>query len=140
MFVRTIRYSLLAAAFLLISGAGKAQAQFGVPYALGGYGSSIYANERLPYYSLFPPVYYKQAIPRSYGFSPYAYPLGSPTPSPVSVSPQMVMNPFCPAPAPAPDEGELADRPKPLVIRNPFVVDTAPVLTAADVPKPAPGN
>jgi hypothetical protein len=133
-----IRWSLLAAVALLISGAGKAQAQFGVPYALGGYGSSIYANERLPYYSLFPPVYYKQAIPRSYGYSPYAYPLGSPTPTPVSVSPQLVMNPFYQAPAPAPDEGELADRPKPLVIRNPFVADSA--LTAADVPKPAPGN
>ena len=139
MFVRTIRYSLLAAALLLISGAGKAQAQFGVPYALGGYGSSIYANERLPYYSLFPPVYYKQAIPRSYGYSPYAYPLGSPTPPTTSVS-QLLPNPFYTAPAPAPLEGELAARPKPLVIRNPFVPDAAAALTSAAVPASVPRN
>jgi hypothetical protein len=139
MYVRTIRYSLLAAVVVLLGGAGKAQAQFGVPYAFGGYGSSIYANERLPFYSLYPPVYYKQAIPRSYGYSPFAYPLGPPTPSPTPVS-QVVMNPFCAAPAPAPDEGELADRPKPLLIRNPFVPDAERALTSADVPKPVARN
>jgi len=141
MFARTIRYSLLAAAALLITGAGKAQAQFGVPYAWGGYGSSIYANERLPFYSLYPPVYYKQAIPRSYGYSPFAYPLGSPTPTPISVSPQLVMNPYCPAaPGPAPDEGELADRPKPVIIRNPFVPDATAALTSTEIPASVPRN
>jgi hypothetical protein len=141
MFARTIRYSLLTATILLLTGTGKAQAQFGVPYAWGGYGSSIYANERLPFYSLYPPVYYKQAIPRSYGYSPFAYPLGSPTPTPVSVSPQLLMNPFCPAaPAPAHDEGELADRPQPLTIRNPFVPDGAAALTSNNIPAPAARN
>ena len=141
MFARTIRYSLLAAAALLITGAGKAQAQFGVPYAWGGYGSSIYANERLPFYSLFPPVYYKRPIPRSYGYSPFAYPLGSPTPTPVSVSPLLMANPFCPATAPMPDEGDLtANRPRPLMIRNPFVPDAAAAFTAAEGPPPIPRN
>ena len=138
MFIRMIRYSLLAAAVLLITGAGKAQAQFfGTPYGFG-YGSSIYANERLPFYSLYPPVYYKQAIPRSYGYSPFAYPLGSPTPTPSSVS-QLLPNPFyaAPAPAPAPDDSELADRPKPLIIRNPFVPDAAAALTSTGVPAPS---
>jgi hypothetical protein len=136
MFVRTICYSLLIAVVLLITGAGKAQAQFfGTPYGFG-YGSSIYANERLPFYSLYPPVYYKQAVPRSYGYSPFAYPLGSPTPTPTSVS-QLLPNPFYtgPTPAPAPNEGELADRPKPLTIHNPFVPDAAAALTSADVPR-----
>jgi hypothetical protein len=131
-----IRYSLLAAAFLLITSAGKAQAQFfGTPYGFG-YGSSIYANERVPYFSLYPPVYYKHPTPRSYGYSPFAYPLGSPTP-PASPVAQLLPNPFCnaPAPAPAPDEGELADRPKPLIIRNPFVPDAAAALTSAVVPR-----
>jgi hypothetical protein len=139
MFVRSIRYLPLAVAILYFSGADQAQAQFGVPFMFGGYGSSIYANERVPFYALTPPVYYKHPVARSYGYSPFAYPLGSPTPNPVSVSPQVVMSPFCGFAAPAPDEGELADRPKPLMIKNPFVIDAA-TLTAADGPKPAPRN
>ena len=35
MFVRSIRCLYWALAILLVTGAGKAQAQFGVPYALG---------------------------------------------------------------------------------------------------------
>lgn len=48
-------------------------------HALGyGYGlnSSAYATDRIPtppYFSIHPPVYYSAPVPRTYGYSPYAY-------------------------------------------------------------------
>ncbi len=53
----------------------------GSPYALGQIPVP-------PYFALHPPVYYSAPVPRTYGYSPYAYP-GS------------VMTPEAPAPMPA---------------------------------------
>ena len=40
----------------------------------GLWGCDLGANdERIPYYSLFPPVYYSRIVPRAYGWSPFAY-------------------------------------------------------------------
>ncbi len=46
------------------------------------YNSSYYGgNYRIPYYALFPPVYYSTPVARTYGYSPFAYPPGTVTPS-----------------------------------------------------------
>ena len=39
------------------------------------------AGEGVPYFALFPPVYYSYRVPRTYGYSPFAYPPGILTPS-----------------------------------------------------------
>lgn len=106
---------------------------FGTPYMYGaGYG--LYVYERIPQYSLFPPVYYKHPVPRAYGYSPYAYPPGFTTPPVSSRSPQVVvLNPFVPQPASASQSA--SSQPQPLVIQNPYVRTGAQLVAPA--PKPA---
>ncbi len=86
-------------------GASKAEAQFlsGGGYGLGffNYGDNTGINfERIPYYALYPPVYYSHIVPRPYGYSPFAYPPGTMTPdvSP-NVKPAEYINPYVPKPA-----------------------------------------
>jgi hypothetical protein len=101
----------------------------------GGYGGwdvaelyrQLYNN--LPYFALHPPVYYSEPVPRTYGYSPFAYPPGTMTPDVVGeAQPVTINNPYAPATAPAKAEGKPNDRsasaaaaPEPLVIVNPFV-------------------
>src|SRR3954470_23644902 len=59
----------------------------------------LYNN--LPYFALHPPVYYSQPVPRTYGYSPFAYPPGVMTP-------------------------EIACAPQPVTINNPYVPSTPP--------------
>ncbi len=84
--------------------ANSAHAQFGFGGG-GGYGLGFYNynggyginSPQIPYYALYPPVYYSYVVPRPYGFSPFAYPPGTPTPN---VGPQpsaaTYHNPFVP--------------------------------------------
>jgi hypothetical protein len=65
----------------------------GANYPFGLYGWRI--NE-VPYFSLFPPVYYSQPVPRSYGWSPFAYPPGTMTPEVTDDTPQDMINPYVP--------------------------------------------
>jgi hypothetical protein len=109
---------------------------FGI--GIGGFGDcgwdlaelyrELYNN--LPYFALHPPVYYSEIVPRTYGYSPFAYPPGVMTPE-VACAPQPVTinNPYVPAtkPATAP-AGQPTDRAasvsqpvEPLVVINPFV-------------------
>jgi hypothetical protein len=87
----------------------------------------------VPYYALHPPVYYSEPVPRTYGYSPFAYPPGVMTPEIVTESkPVTIINPYVPGGSvpdakPASAESK-ADRsasttnsPEPLVIINPFV-------------------
>jgi len=48
-----------------------------------------------PYYALHPPVYYSRPVPRTYGYSPYAYPESVMTPE-LKAPPakKMVLNPY----------------------------------------------
>jgi hypothetical protein len=93
----------------------------------------LYNN--LPYFALHPPVYYSEPVPRTYGYSPFAYPPGVMTPD-VVIAPQPVTinNPYVPATKPAVAPAAGADRstsvnqvPEPLVIINPFVTPAASV-------------
>lgn len=110
-----------AIAALLVAGtlgASEARAQyFGAPFPLF---NGVYVNERVPFYALHPPVYYKYPVPRHYGYSPYAYPPGVITPDVTTVSPLLVINPYV-ATVPEPPAISAADSSaQPTVIKNPF--------------------
>ena len=130
---------LVMALALSVASAGDAQAQCGVHggYGYGGYGfgfgfdvGRLYRvlGQNVPYYAAFPPVYYSAPIPRTYGYSPFAYPPGTPTPELglPTVAAKEIVNPYVPASTVA--ETEEADKvtkgdstPEPLAIVNPYV-------------------
>ena len=74
----------VAAAASLAGASAKAQYFGGFGYG-GGYGSgmpyNVYGQDSIPYFALYPPVYYSHPVPRPYGFSPFAYPPGVTTPN-----------------------------------------------------------
>jgi hypothetical protein len=82
--MKTARIVLIMAG-LALAGAASARADYPYPYAwpnqLGptayGVSGTMYGLGIVPvppYYALHPPVYYSCPVPRSYGYSPYAYP------------------------------------------------------------------
>ena len=82
--IKTLFLAAATFAVLLIASADSAQAQY---LGRNGYNfgilSSPYAMGRVfepPYFALHPPVYYSQPVPRTYGYSPYAYPKSVRTP------------------------------------------------------------
>jgi hypothetical protein len=86
----------------------------------------LYNN--LPYFALHPPVYYSYPVPRTYGYSPFAYPPYVMTPDPhCEAQPLEIINPHVPKSQENPAEPETeravkaAVQPEPLVIVNPFV-------------------
>jgi hypothetical protein len=93
----------------------------------------------VPYYALHPPVYYSEPVPRTYGWSPFAYPPGVMTPEIVGEAlPVTINNPFVPKTPSAPAD-EKSDRtasvaapPEPLVIVNPFVTAKEAVATTGN--------
>jgi hypothetical protein len=83
-------------------GTSSAKAQLfggGGGYGLGffNYGNSSYMEQKIPYYALYPPVYYSYPVARTYGHSPFAYPPGTRTPE---IEPKMeaatYLNPYVP--------------------------------------------
>src|SRR4029079_5466157 len=94
----------------------------------------LYHN--LPYFALHPPVYYSEPVPRTYGYSPFAYPPGVMTPE-VTCAPQPVHinNPYVPSSTPAASPaGTTSDRSaattsvvEPLVVINPYVTQSGSV-------------
>ncbi len=79
----------------------SAQHPYGYPWWSYGYGPGRlyrHANARvLPYFALYPPVYYSHSVPRPYGYSPFALPPGM-TPAEGIVQPQPkskeIVNPY----------------------------------------------
>jgi hypothetical protein len=153
-------YRVLAFVFFcgLAGGSTIAEAQwggygYGYGFLNGGawWNGSVYSgvieDQRPPYFALHPPVYYSYPVPRTYGYSPFAYPGCTPTPDLhlEVVEPQMVPNPFVPGEA-APKQGEDAEpatsaeatgnrtAAAPRRIRNPFV--DATIARTAPVDKP----
>jgi hypothetical protein len=104
-------------------------------FGIGGYNDicgyaelyrELYNN--LPYFALHPPVYYSYPVPRTYGYSPFAYPPGVMTPDVViDAQPVTIINPHVEsnkikAPQPAADRSAAKSaQPEPLVIVNPYV-------------------
>jgi len=95
------------------------------PFPGYSYGSSPYSLGRLPmppYFAIHPPVYYSQPVPRTYGYSPFAYgpcvmtpEVAAPTPAP-----KTIINPHV-EPQSADESDRLAGNSK--VIENPFCAD-----------------
>lgn len=96
----------------------------------------LYQN--LPYFALHPPVYYSEPVPRTYGYSPFAYGPEVMTPDVVEGSrPVTIDNPYVPLKNASPaevkttDRSAAAERPiEPLVIVNPFVAPTRQVANS----------
>lgn len=95
-------------------------AGYGWPFLGYSYGPN--ALDYIPYFAAHPPVYYSAPVPRSYGYSPYAYPPGTRTPEVEIIEPKVMINPYVPkkdSPAPA-KEAKTAIR-QPKRIQNHFV-------------------
>jgi len=124
-----IRFTAIAAVLVLAVAAvakadcGTACGQGHGAYGYGAYGyfpSYVYVRDYIPYFALHPPVYYSMPVPRTYGYSPFAYPPGTRTPEIAEPEPLVVPNKFVPSkdrPEPEPDEVAR----KPLRITNPFM-------------------
>ena len=134
---RTLLTALVLAAGSAVASSANAQcAAYG---GFGGYGFGYWDIGRLysvladnvPYHAAFPPVYYSYPVPRTYGFSPFAYPPGVMTPEVEAPGPEVIENPYVqpkleevePKPAPADETTGIEREPEPLVILNPYVTD-----------------
>ncbi|MGI9455854.1 MAG: hypothetical protein ACR2NU_04790 [Aeoliella sp.] len=136
--------SLTTALFLSLAAANKSQAYDGGCGYGYGYGIGFLYNSleyRVPYFAAHPPVYYSHPVPRTYGYSPFAYPPHFRTPDVVApVQPVMVSNPFVPKAIKTKKSDKPTERSvshpqadkaaEPQVIENPFVVDTKLVHSA----------
>jgi hypothetical protein len=105
-------------------------------FGVGGFFDSDLAElyrellKNVPYFALHPPVYYSYPVPRTYGYSPFAYPPGVMTPDLAAVEPLEIINPHVPsAPAtngeaaakPLDTSAAVSRQPQPLLVINPFV-------------------
>lgn len=135
---------LLAALLVMMP---SARAQEGCGYGSGGCWDGGYGwlyntlRYEVPHFAAFPPVYYSAPVPRTYGYSPFAYPPYVRTPEIAGdVQPLTINNPYVmptqPVNAPAaPATTKPADdraasvksAPEPLVIMNPYVTDRGAV-------------
>lgn len=91
-------------------------------------------SQNVPHFAAFPPVYYSYPVPRTYGYSPFAYPPGVMTPEVEIAEPLAITNPYfresgdvAPAAAKV-DQTAAAEAPRPRLIVNPFVGHPAPAL------------
>lgn len=103
-----MRYTLLIAAAtlggLMTTGVADAYWWQGAGVGIGGlYRSLDYPTERrVPYFAAHPPVYYSQPVPRTYGYSPFAYTPDTRTPDVVpAMRPVEIINPYVPSSTPA---------------------------------------
>jgi hypothetical protein len=106
-------------------GFGFGGGSFGCGWDIAELYRQLYNN--LPYFALHPPVYYSYPVPRTYGYSPFAYPPGVMTPDVAAIQPLEIINPHVPSPQEKPvsvEKDQTASaglQPQPLVILNPYV-------------------
>lgn len=135
------RTLLVAAALALpLSATETASAQCAGGLATcGGYGYPGYFDigrlystlkRNVPHFAAFPPVYYSYPVPRTYGYSPFAYPPGHVTPEVAAPTPLAIDNPYYQgkevnltddSDAAADQTTQTTTPVEPLVISNPFV-------------------
>ena len=122
-----------AALFFATTDTAEAQGYYngnrGVCGTFGVLGSP-YALSRVPdppYFALHPPVYYSAPVPRTYGYSPFAYPGSVRTPDvQMEPAPKQVVNPHV-DPAKLDSKKKKTplnltqQKPAPKMIHNPFV-------------------
>jgi len=130
--IRCLKICALGMLFSLSAAVGNVQAQ--APYGPGmayylGYPYDYYRLQNIPFYALYPPVYYSQPVPRTYGYSPFAYPPGFMTPEVVEPSePEVMVNPHVPT---KPMKAAVAMRPLRMV--NPHVEQEIAAIDPAAV-------
>lgn len=137
---------LTAALTMSFATASSANAQYGVGGCGNGYGcyfdiAQLYRvlEDNVPHYAAFPPVYYSQPVPRTYGYSPFAYPPGYMTPEVAAPQPVAIDNPYyekrtSEASAPVEssvDKSAATPRITPLVVENPYVLNAKRLLQTA---------
>jgi hypothetical protein len=124
--------ALLVLAVLIFAGGLASTADAQLPWRPGfGVGSSPYSLGQVPvppYFSLHPPVYYSAPIPRTYGYSPYAYPATVMTPE-LKPTAKMIINPYFKGEA---TEATQRTASQSKIIRNPFF-ENATVIPAANI-------
>ena len=131
---------LLACLVLLIFTAPAASAcdGFGCGGGCGyGFGLGVLYNSldsRVPHFAAYPPVYYSHPVPRTYGYSPFAYLPHVRTPEIALPVGEILSNPHVPSPSDSTPASETSEREvsysqersqpvQPLIIENPFVVN-----------------
>jgi hypothetical protein len=132
--IRNLLLASLAAGLFVLVGQ-TASAQYG-GFPFGGYGYNTgyglpYWTTSVPtppYYALHPPVYYSVPVPRTYGYSPFAYPGCVMTPEVVMPRAETIINPHV-QPLPLPKDGAPKEKKtsgkvavQPQVIVNPYFV------------------
>ena len=87
--------SALVGLVLALSWASTAAADgFGYPWwGWGGPVRYFPSDRQIPYFAEHPPVYYSYPVPRTYGWSPYAYPPTVMTPE-LPMPPLEYLNPY----------------------------------------------
>jgi hypothetical protein len=111
----------------------------------GGWGWGALYNSldyNVPYFAAHPPVYYSYPVPRTYGYSPFAYPPGVMTPEVQmgAEAPVEIINPYVPSSQQTSDDksdqtattSNAQAQPEPLVIMNPFVQNLDVVAKAGE--------
>lgn len=81
---------------VLSIGVGSAQAWNGCNGGFGYGWGYLFDNldNKVPHFAAYPPVYYSYPVPRTYGYSPFAYPPGVMTPEVIeTVEPSIIENP-----------------------------------------------
>ena len=92
-----------------------------------GWGVNCYEpiDRQPPYFAVHPPVHYSSMVPRTYGYSPYAYPGIVRTPSRAASRPMIVKNPHFKVRSKGKvhrktDKTASTRSVEPLVVQNPF--------------------
>ena len=146
--MKTYLMILLVMVVALFAAAPTASAQGygcnGGGWGWGGYDMGYMYGQmayNVPHFAAFPPVYYSYPVPRTYGYSPFAYPPGTMTPEVVmgDEQPVEIINPYVPSKetsATKVDQSAAAapknTQPQPLVIINPFVVGAKSIAQAGN--------
>jgi hypothetical protein len=127
---------VMVAAVLVAAPTSQAQGYEGCDGGWGwGYGMGVLYNSldyNVPYFAAHPPVYYSYPVPRTYGYSPFAYPPYAMTPDLPrgGKAPLEIINPYVPSSQQAPEANadqsaaaapQAYRQPQPLVIINPYV-------------------
>lgn len=135
--MKTHLLTLVAVAAVMVC--ATAHACDGCGYGGYGYGYLYQSLDyNVPYFAAHPPVYYSYPVPRTYGYSPFAYPPHVMTPEVVdeAAQPAVIVNPYVPssgsqkAKEPEDRTASSAGQPQPLVIINPYVTPGRAVASA----------
>jgi hypothetical protein len=141
--IRFALFAAVAAAIALAAETASAQ-EVGIRYYTGdqyGFGlDRAYASGRIPtppYFAIHPPVYYSYPVPRTYGYTPWAYPSYVMTPEiKAPVAPAMFENPHVkPETTSTPKKMKSASHKAaaPQVIDNPYVTNIRSASVTVEV-------